>query len=329
MDASTIEMLQSSLRRVLVEEPESPLEARLDVLGWDEVLAEDAPTALRLLFETMGVVLSAADALGPMLARAIAVHTGRPELQTATVLLPSSLHPDRLSTTASGNHLRVDGVACSSPPADATFVVPVSAHGGPRLAVLHLGTRWTGSPYAGMDPSLDLTRVTAECEEAVADWIGDSQAQEAWRAATVSARWALAAELVAIGEHVVADAVDYTAQRKQFGRAIGTFQALQHRLAGAHASVVGARDVVIESSRSGQDWDALVAKAVAGRAAENSCTQAQQAYGAIGFTWEHGFHRYLRRVYILDRLFGDWRTLEAEIGSALIASGSVPKVGTL
>ena len=83
----------------------------------------------------------------------------------------------------------------------------------------------------------------------------------------------------------------------------------------------GSRDEVRPGSR--------VAKTLAGRAAEDTCTQAQQVYGAIGFTWEHEFHRYLRRVYVLDRLFGDWRTLEFEIGTELQATTTVPRIGAI
>ena len=125
------------------------------------------------------------------------------------------------------------------------------------------------------------------------------------------------------------DAVEYAGARHQYGRPIGTFQALQQRLASAHASAVGAGDVAQEASESGQPWDALVAKALAGKAAESACTQAQQCFGAIGFTWEHPFPHRLRRVYLLDRLFGDWRRLETEIGSALLTSRSVRRIGAL
>jgi alkylation response protein AidB-like acyl-CoA dehydrogenase len=142
-------------------------------------------------------------------------------------------------------------------------------------------------------------------------------------------RYALAIELSAIADRVVANAVGYTKERHQYGRPIGSFQALQHRLAAAHASVVGAGNVAREAARSGDGWTAMVAKYLAGRAAEGACTQAQQSYGAIGFTWEHDFHRSLRRVYLLDRLFGGWRELEVEIGETLHRTGNVPKIGHL
>jgi alkylation response protein AidB-like acyl-CoA dehydrogenase len=115
----------------------------------------------------------------------------------------------------------------------------------------------------------------------------------------------------------------------QYGKPIGTFQALQHRLASAHALVVGARRLAEEAAAAGDPWTSMVAKSLAGRAAENACTEAQQCYGAIGFTWEHEFHRYLRRTYLLDALLGDWRTLEHQIGSAIQASGTVPRISAI
>jgi alkylation response protein AidB-like acyl-CoA dehydrogenase len=142
-------------------------------------------------------------------------------------------------------------------------------------------------------------------------------------------RWLLACELVGISRHVVAIAVEYTKVRVQYGKPIGVFQALQHRLAGAHALVTGAAHLATEAGVTGDTWSAMVAKCMAGQAAEHACTQAQQCFGAIGFTWEHELHRYLRRTYVLDQLLGSWRSLEHEIGSRLQATGVVPHIGAL
>lgn len=157
----------------------------------------------------------------------------------------------------------------------------------------------------------------------------ETVAPEVWTALETAGRWLVACELVGIGRHVVASAVDYTKDRVQYGKPIGVFQALQHRLASAHALVVGAGHLVTEAGYDGTAWSAMVAKCMAGQAAEFACTQAQQCYGAIGFTIEHEFPGYLRRTYALDRQFGDWRTLEHEIGSQLQATGSVPRIGSL
>jgi alkylation response protein AidB-like acyl-CoA dehydrogenase len=207
-------------------------------------------------------------------------------------------------------------------------IVPVDrGPAGAGLAVVEAALTATG--LEGTDPSLHLSHLRATPAAGEVRWIGGDGAAAAWEEASSAARWALSAELVAIGHHVIARAVEYTVQRRQYGRPIGSFQALQHRLAGAHASVTGARRAVVEASVSGSRWDAMVAKALAGRAAEDACTQAQQSYGAIGFTWEHELHRFLRRTYVLDWLFGDWRSLEREIGESLLAGGLVPRIGTL
>ena len=93
--------------------------------------------------------------------------------------------------------------------------------------------------------------------------------------------------------------------------------------------IVGAGHLITEAGLDRDPWTATVAKCMAGQAAEFACTQAQQCYGAIGFTFEHEFPGYLRRMYSLDRMFGDWRSLEHDIGSRLQETGVVPRIGTL
>ena len=328
MDAATLQMLRTSLAHVLTEEGDAPLSARLSQLGWEDVLAEDPVQAVQALFSIRGATLSAADALGPVLARAVADSTGRPDLAEAIVVLPRGLHPDRLTSRIDGPRMVADGVATASP-AGRIAIVPVADGGGMRIALPPAGIAWSEDAIEGTDPSMGLVRISATFAAPECRWIDGADAEDAWVSCTARARWALGAELVGIAQHVIARAVEYTVHRKQYGRAIGTFQALQHRLASAYASVVGASDTVAEAAATGSPWVALVAKALAGRAAENACTQAQQSYGAIGFTWEHEFHRYLRRAYVLDWLLGDWRTLERAIGAHLIDGGAVPLIGSL
>ncbi len=307
-----LDMLRHSLRHVLTETSNVPFGDRLAELGWDEVVADDASTALRTLFEIKGETVSSADALTPTLARHLAKLTGDPALVGATVALPS---PNGTST-CEGETLMIDAIVLS--PLAATLVVAV----GDRLALVFTEGLST-TPMRGTDETLGLTRVSGRASGCA--WIDGAT----WTQLETHARWLLACELVGIGRHVVAAAVEYAKVRVQYGKPIGVFQALQHRLASAHVAVVGAGHVAAEAGVSGDAWVALVAKCVAGRAAEDACTQAQQCYGAIGFTWEHEFHRYLRRTYVLDQLLGNWRTLEHEIGIRLQESGVVPRIGTL
>lgn len=331
MDADTTVMLRSSLARVLTEDGNGSLADRLDRLGWNEVLAGDAATALRLLFETRGATLSKADALGPLLAGAVADALGKPELAAATVVLPASLHPDRLSSILDGGVLLVSGVVLGGSNERGALVVPVAGgdEGEMRLAVTTNDIDLDDADSGRAEVSTGLARASGTVDATAITWVEESRGRAAWDAAVTRGRWALAAELVGISQQVIASSVEYAGTREQYGRPIGSFQAVQHRLASAHAGVVGATRIVAEAAVSGSPWVAKVAKAAAGRATESACTQAQQTYGAIGFTWEHGFHRYLRRAYVLDWLLGDWRALEFEIGGALRTTGEVPRIGVL
>jgi hypothetical protein len=326
MDQDTRVMLRSSLEHLLGEDSDRALEERLAELGWQEVLADDAPAALQLLFETKGAMLSSADALGPLLARQVAIALDAPELAGAVVVLPSSLHPGDPAAEVDNGRLRVAGSALARPSDGSPVIVPVAAG---RLAVVVAGAGLTWARNGGTDPTVGVFHVEGEVKLSAGWWLEGDKATAAWDAAVTAGRWALGAELVGISRHVLVQAVTYAGQRVQYGRPIGAFQALQHRLASAHAAVVGASQLVTEAAVTGSAWAAMVAKAAAGHAAEDACTQAQQVYGAIGFTWEHEFHRYLRRVYVLDWLLGDWRTLEFEIGTRLQTTGDVPRIGAL
>ena len=203
--------------------------------------------------------------------------------------------------------------------------LPVAYPVDGRLAVCPAGDA-TIAPLGGIDDEAALQRVTGTVAADDIRWIDGEVMEPTGRPCPMACS---PPNSSGVGRHVIATAVEYTQQRVQYGKSIGSFQALQHRLASAHAMVVGAGHLVAEAGDAGDEWTAMVAKCMAGQAAEFACTQAQQCYGAIGFTWEHEFHRYLRRTYLLDRMFGDWRSLESEIGMRLQESGVVPRIGVL
>jgi alkylation response protein AidB-like acyl-CoA dehydrogenase len=258
--------------------------------------------------------VSSADALGPTLAAHLAAITGDDRLAGATVALRSPFG----TSAVAGDGIAIEAVVLSAP--SDLIVYPVDD----QLAVCPT-TGITVEPLGGSDQALGLLRVTGSVAAGDVEWIDG----EAWPHLVARARWLLAAELVGISRHVVATAVEYTKERVQYGKPIGVFQALQHRLASAHAMTVGAGHLVTEAGLDGDVWTAMVAKCMAGQTAEHACSQSQPCYGAIGFTREHEFHRYRRRTYALDRMFGDWRTLEHEIGTRLQESGAVTRIGTL
>jgi len=120
------------------------------------------------------------------------------------------------------------------------------------------------------------------------------------------------ADLVGLMRGVIDVSVAYARERKQYGVAIGSFQAVQHLLAEAHVLAEGAR-----SAAAYPAWavDALeperaraagrVAKAYCARAARTVCETAVQVHGGIGNTWDCIVHVYLRRALLSSRWFGD------------------------
>jgi alkylation response protein AidB-like acyl-CoA dehydrogenase len=110
-----------------------------------------------------------------------------------------------------------------------------------------------------------------------------------------------AAESVGVAERTMAMAVEYAKERKQFGRAIGSYQAVSHMCAQMLLEVEGARSAVYWAAWA-LDYEpetaplaTACAKAYAGDAGRRVPRAAVQVHGGIGFTWEHDLHFFLKR----------------------------------
>jgi alkylation response protein AidB-like acyl-CoA dehydrogenase len=135
---------------------------------------------------------------------------------------------------------------------------------------------------------------------------------------------ALSAEQVGAARQALGLTVAYTKVREQFGRVIGSFQALQHRLADLHVLVESARSLSYAAAEAAADGAPdLALRAAAARAA---CTEALartaaemiQLHGAIGITWEHDAHRYFKRAHGDAQLLGPPSAHLARIAAALL-----------
>lgn len=142
---------------------------------------------------------------------------------------------------------------------------------------------------------------------------------------------ALAAEQAGAAQRALELTVAYTKTRVQFGRPIGSFQALQHRMADLHVLVESARSlcyaaalaaagagVVPGADSAGLGMLAAAAKAHCSQALTRAAGQMIQLHGAIGITWEHGAHRYFKRAHGTGQLFGRPEEHVARIAAALI-----------
>jgi hypothetical protein len=152
----------------------------------------------------------------------------------------------------------------------------------------------TGEQHQSVDPSRRLYDVTPTS----GTWQADVQ-----RAYEFGAL-ATAAQLVGAAEALLGDAVDYAKQRTQFGRAIGSYQAIKHKLADVHIAIELARPLVYGAALSLAPRDVSAAKAAASEAALLAARSGLQTHGAIGFTQEHDLSLWLLRVQALRSAWG-------------------------
>jgi alkylation response protein AidB-like acyl-CoA dehydrogenase len=142
-----------------------------------------------------------------------------------------------------------------------------------------------------------------------------------------------AAEAVGAAGRLLDDACRYAAERRQFGRTIGSFQALRHLLADMYVRQASSWSSVLYAAAALDEGlaeaarTASIAKAYVSRAAREVAHGAIQVFGGIAVTAEHPAHRYLRRIVVRERQFGDALHHERALGRALAASAVAEPVG--
>ncbi|MEZ5142370.1 MAG: acyl-CoA dehydrogenase family protein [Acidimicrobiales bacterium] len=159
-------------------------------------------------------------------------------------------------------------------------------------------------------PAMDLTREVGwlSFDAAPAVLLGGGDAVQAHLDAGASA---LAAELLGVGARSLDLAVDYAKEREQFGRPIGSFQAVKHRCADMLVDVEGMRSVAYHAAwcHAAGDADAAVAASTAKTWCSDAATRvtasALQVHGGIGFTWECDVHLFVKRAQLDRTSFGD------------------------
>jgi hypothetical protein len=334
MDADERRMLRDTLGQLLQRADARSFADELAALGWADVVADDPALAWTTLFLIKGETLATAPALDLVLSDALTDLCGQP---VDVVAWPLGAPDAPASVVLDDGTLVVQGVASRAVELGDVVVVPIdrAADEGLELVSFAAPGDLRSEPVGGLDPGLGLVGLSGRVGPSDVSVVPGQQSSGpggTWAQLVAVARSALAAELVGVARRMVDSASAYAGARIQYGRPIGTFQAVQHRMAEAHAGASGAAGVVAEAARTrgpSCEWTAMVAKALAGEACERAGTEAQQVFGAIGFTWEHELHRALRRGYVLDAMLGDWRTLTRTIGGQLVADQTVPRIGAL
>jgi acyl-CoA dehydrogenase len=135
-----------------------------------------------------------------------------------------------------------------------------------------------------------------------------------------------AAQMAGAVESLLEQSVRYVTERKQFGRPIGSFQAIQHNLAivAGHVAAAGiaAEHAFRAADRGDPAFEVAAAKVRAGEAAGVCAGLAHQAHGAIGFTYEHSLHFSTRRLWSWRAEFGSESRWAVRLGQRVAARGA-------
>ena len=204
---------------------------------------------------------------------------------------------------------RVDGMAEFVPDAgQATrLLIPARAPDGTTVLADIAPSQLIVTPQPVVDETRALATVTADSAPADRIWPLPAPARLVDRAAV-----AVAADSLGLAEAMLAGTVDYVGMRHQFGRPIGSFQAVKHACADMLVKIRVARqlvDVAVDAmvDRDDTSASAAMAKAYATEAAVSVAGTAMQLHGGIGYTWESGIHVYLKRAGLNRSLFGSPR----------------------
>ncbi|GAA2342712.1 acyl-CoA dehydrogenase family protein [Saccharopolyspora halophila] len=182
-----------------------------------------------------------------------------------------------------------------------TVLVIATTDDGPALFAVDPGSVVATTP---LDPTRQPARV--ELDDTPGTWLGRPDVHRVLEVAAA----AVAVESVGAAQRWLHETVEYAKVRTQFGRPIGSFQALKHRLADRHVDVEAARSLSHAASWAVAARDERAPELTA--MAKSACTECYQAvaaegiqlHGGIGITWEHEAHLHLKRAHANAQLFG-------------------------
>jgi hypothetical protein len=310
MNADELELFTRSIDAAVAERERPAVDDALARLGWLDAFADDARAAVSIVFEAQGRAATTSSALGQLVATALGIDPSLP------ILLPAVGSTDPPGVRG-GDQVVVDGLGSVAFALDDPEVAVVSRDGESDIAAIVPAAALSVSAVHGVDPWLGTMRVTGRAD------VGDSK-PVLWPTAVALAQLALAHELVGASRRMLELARDHALERIQFGQPIARFQAIRHRLAETLVTIEAA-DAVLDAAWLDDTPDsAAMAKALAGTAARTAARHCQQVLAGIGFTTEHPLHRYVRRVFALDQLFGSSHALTRELGEQLLTTRQLP-----
>lgn len=169
-------------------------------------------------------------------------------------------------------------------------------------------SRFSAQPVATLDPTRRLARLQPEETEPIGADPGIAD----------TAAILLAAEQIGAAERCLDLTVEYTKNRVQFGRPIGSFQALKHRMADLYVAVAAAKAVVSDACEDPSPSNAATARLAATEAFKRVAAEGIQLHGGIAITWEHDMHLYFKRAHGSAQLLASPRELLRQLESEVL-----------
>jgi alkylation response protein AidB-like acyl-CoA dehydrogenase len=300
-------------------------------LGWTELAAPDdaeyGPVELVLVLEECGAAIApipllssvglAAGALRGTGLDAVLSDIASGVVATLAVHSAGARLPGAPMTLTSG---RLRGRAVAVPNlsrAELIVTLARSDDGDILAAVASCGSGVTVQPVSEpIDPAQPVSDVEVDVEPL-------ATAKVDLESALSAPLLASAADLVGVAGAALNRSVEHAKARHQFGKPIGAFQGIKHALADNYVGLERARSLTYAAAARLADpatppadaWTAAaLAKAAAGDAATNCARTAVQVHGALGQTWEHDAHLYVRHAWQGAAVLGDSRALYHEVG---------------
>ena len=310
IEGEDLELFERSLRNTTEQHTGEALDVAVAELGWHDALSFDPYVAVSRLFELQGESGATSSALDHVVAFAI----GRELDGSTSVALPAVGSCDAPGLLQH-ERIAVRGLATAVRPS--TLVV--AAAGDQHVAAVVDTSALDVRPVRGVDPWLGLVEVHGDVV------VADTQPTD-WAAAVALGQLAVAHELVGASRKALALAREHALERIQFGQPIARFQAVRHRLAETLVALETATAVLDAAWLDQSPVTAAMAKATAGRSARTVARHCQQVLAGIGFTTEHDLHRYVRRILVLDQLFGSHTILTKRLGEDLLDTRTLPRL---
>ncbi|UTW12323.1 acyl-CoA dehydrogenase family protein [Marinobacterium rhizophilum] len=188
------------------------------------------------------------------------------------------------------------------------------------------------------NPSIDSSRRLCRVmwEPSSATRIADAATgQPLWDQALNRGALSVAGQLLGLAQRMLDLSVDYAAQRKQFGKPIGSFQAVKHHLADVAGKIEFAKPVLYRAAYSLQHGSAdaalhaSLAHTACGEAAHLAARHGIQVHGAMGYTWEVDLQMFMKRTWALESAWGDRTFHKARVSDAVLSDGAALGPGHL